>query len=56
MKCSSYIKGLKYNVHNKDRKWIKPLALEAVIVISNLDVTEQKPHAQTDTYNISGIY
>jgi hypothetical protein len=34
-------KGLKYNLHYKNKKWIETLALEEETSISNLEVTEQ---------------
>jgi hypothetical protein len=34
-------KGLKYNLHHKNEKWIETLALEAETAISHLDTTEQ---------------
>jgi hypothetical protein len=34
-------KGLKYNLHHKNKKWIETLALEAETAITNLDVSKQ---------------
>jgi hypothetical protein len=34
-------KGLKYNLHYKNKKWIEILALEAETAITKLDITEQ---------------
>jgi hypothetical protein len=40
-------KGLKYNLHHKNKKkWIETLALEAEIVISNLDIAEQNYYCE----------
>jgi hypothetical protein len=34
-------KGLKYNLHHKNKQWIETLALKAVTAITNLDINEQ---------------
>jgi hypothetical protein len=34
-------KGLKYNLHHKNKKWIETLALEAETAINSLDIKEQ---------------
>jgi predicted glycosyltransferase involved in capsule biosynthesis len=34
-------KGLKYNLHYKNKKWIETLALEAETAITNLDINNQ---------------
>jgi hypothetical protein len=34
-------KGLKYNLHQKHKKWIETLALEAEAALSHLDIIEQ---------------
>jgi hypothetical protein len=34
-------KGLKYNLHHKNKKWIEMLSFEVETSISNLDITEQ---------------
>jgi hypothetical protein len=34
-------KGLKYNLHHKNKKWIEILALEAETAITNLDINKQ---------------
>jgi hypothetical protein len=40
-------KCLKYNLHQKHKKWIKILAVEAETATSHLDITEQKFYRQT---------
>jgi hypothetical protein len=35
-------KGLKYNLHYKQKKWLETLALEAKTAISKINATEQQ--------------
>jgi hypothetical protein len=43
-------KGLKYNLHNKQKGWITTLAIEADTVISKMDIRDQ-PYMRQVTAN-----
>jgi hypothetical protein len=49
-------KGLKYNMHHKDKKWLETLALEAETAISNLEVTEQNYYRHLIAKKIKDIH
>jgi hypothetical protein len=48
-------KGLQYNLHHKNKKWIKTLALEAETAINNLDIKEQSYYRHAVTKKIKDI-
>ena len=48
-------KGLKYNLHQKNKKWIEILALEAETAISRLHITEQNYYRHAVAKKIKDI-
>ena len=48
-------KGLKYNLHYKNKKWIETLALEAETAITKLDITEQSYYRHVIAKQIKDI-
>ena len=48
-------KGLKYNLHYKNKKWIETLALEAETAITKLDITEQNYYRHAIAKQIKDI-
>jgi hypothetical protein len=49
-------KGLKYNLHYKNKNWIETLALEAETAISNLEITKQNYYRHVVAKKIKDIY
>jgi hypothetical protein len=49
-------KGLKYNLHYKNKNWIETLALEAETAISNLEITEQNYYRHAVAKKIKDIH
>jgi hypothetical protein len=48
-------KGLKYNIHHKNKTWTETLALEAETAINQLDAVEQNYNRYAVAKNLKNI-